>query len=102
MLYYVGPSWVQIVHLPHKRFFNKTDCYYCLPNLFFHDTFQKNPQRANHGTEGCIISVQIGCELFPQKGYFLEKLTIGLTTLSNHATSFQKNHHRANHENKVA
>ena len=39
---------------------------------------------------------------FWPKSYFLENLTIGLTTVSNHAMSFQKNRHRANHENKVA
>ena len=65
-LYNFGPNWVQIVHLPHKKFFSKIVCYYCLLNLLFHvTTFQKNPQRANHGTEGCITLAEIGCELLP-------------------------------------
>ena len=51
---------------------------------------KKNPQRANHGTEGCIILAQIGCELLPQKVIFLKKLTIVLTTVSNQGTSFPK------------
>ena len=40
-----------------------------------------------------------------QKSYFLGKVDqhyFGLTIVSHHAMSFQKYHHRANHENKVA
>ena len=37
-----NPNWVQIAHLPQKRFFGKIDCYYCLPTVLFHaSTFQK-------------------------------------------------------------
>ena len=69
--YNFGPNWVQIVHFLHKRCFSKVDCYYCLPDLFLHaTTFQKNPERTNHGTEGCIILAQIGFESLPQKVIF--------------------------------
>ena len=40
-----------------------------------------------------------------QKSYFLGKVDqhyFGLTIVSHHAMSFQKYHHRANHENNVA
>ena len=57
--------------LPEKRCFGKIDYYYCIPTVHFHaTTFQKNPQRANHKIEGCIILSQIGCKLLPQKGIF--------------------------------
>ena len=45
------PNWVQITHLPQKRFFSKIDCYYCVPTVFFNaTTFRKNPQKAYNKT----------------------------------------------------
>ena len=34
------------------------DCYYYLPTLFFHATFEKVPQIANHESQGCIDLAQ--------------------------------------------
>ena len=64
--------------------------------------FNKNSRRANHGTESFIILEQIRLSYFPKRLFFEKKSTTGLTTVSNRAMSFQKNHHRANHKNKVA
>ena len=49
--------------------------------------FKKNPQRENHGTEGCII--------FPKKEFFrkVDQHCFGLTIVFHHAMSFQKNCH---------
>ena len=67
------PNRIQIAHLLEKRYFGKFGCYYCIPSVFFHaTTFQKNHQRANHKTEGCIIFAQTGCDLLPKK-FFLWK-----------------------------
>ena len=73
-LHNFGQNWVQIAHLPQKRFFGKINCYYCIPTVLFHaTTFQKKSQRANNKTEGCIILAQTGCELLSQKGFFRKR-----------------------------
>ena len=76
-----------------------------LHTAFLHaTTFQKNPLRANHETEVCITLAQIACN---PKGNFLEKLAdIALVQLPtmypfHNATLFQKNPHRADHENMI-
>ena len=81
-LQYFGLNWVQIVHLPHKRFWS---CYNILKKPLKSKSWGRRLQ--NSGPNWVWVT--------PPKGYFLEKLTIGLTTVFNHATSFQKNHHGA-------
>ena len=94
-------NWVQIAHLPQKRFFGKIDCYLFIPTVFFHaTTFQKKSQRGNNKTEGCIIMAQTGCELFSQNGFFgkVDQHCFGLAIASHHAMSFQNICHRVDHE----
>ena len=65
------PNWVQIVFLPQKNYFGKIYCYHCTHTVYLHaTTFKKDPQRANHEKEGCIIVAQIGCRLLPQSDIF--------------------------------
>ena len=54
-----------------KEMFWQSCLLLCIATLFLLATaFQKNSQRANHKTEGCIILAQSGCDLLPQKGTF--------------------------------
>ena len=54
-----------------KEMFWQSCLLLCIATLFLlATTFQKNSQRANHKTEGCIILAQSGCDLLPQKGTF--------------------------------
>ena len=75
-----------------------------LPTVFFHATiFQKNHQTANHETERGIILAQFRCELLLQKWLFWKSWLTLLWSNNcvHHATSFQKNPQKVDHESEV-
>ena len=60
-------NWVQIDHLPQKRFFGKIDCYYCIPTVLLHAaTSHKNPQRAHHK----IKIPKLEASYFPKREFY--------------------------------
>ena len=96
-----GQNWVQIAHLPQRRFFGNVDCYYYIPTVSFHaTTVQKNPQRANNKTEVCTILPQTVCDLLSQKiiSWKSDQHCFGLAIASHQAMSFQNICHRIDHE----
>ena len=96
-LYNFGPNWVQIVHLP---VFGKIDCYYCLATVFQNYNISKKYSKSNLWDRRCAEGwSRLSASYFPKREFFgnVDQHCFGITIVSHHARSFQKNCHRTDH-----